>query len=333
MKYQFIAMHQQEFAIKTMCRVLEVAVSGFYAWLRRAPSRRSQENTGLGERIVRIYHDNRQVYGSPRIHAALRAAGQPCGKKRVARLMREHGLSAKPPRHRTRTTDSQHEQPVAPNLLNREFSATAPNRKWVADITAIWTAEGWLYLAVVLDIFSRMVAGWAMDAHRDEALVDQAARKALARRHPGPGLLHHSDRGSQYTAADYRELLARYGIVVSMSGKGDCELDPLWWSSRTWGLTLLLFKGHRADIAKRRMLSDPVVIALQVLEDRLSGLGARLEAGEVHAFAFERCKERLGDGVIPAVALAAHTHRHAHFCQKCLVRMAGVLATPISVMQ
>ncbi len=111
------------------------------------------------------------------------------------------------------------------------------------------------------------------------------------------------------------------------------ELDPLWWSPRTWGLTLLLFKGNRADIAKRSMSSDPVVIALQVLEDRLSGLGARLEAREVHAFAFERSKERLGDGVIPAVALAAHTHRHVHFCQKCLVRMAGVVATPISVMQ
>jgi len=227
MKYQFIAQHQQEYPISTMCRVLEVAVSGFYAWLRRAPSRRSQENTVLEERIVRIYQGNRQVYGSPRIHAALRAEGRHCGRKRVARLMREHGLSAKPRTHRTRTTDSQHEQSVAPNLLKREFSATAPNTKWVADITAIWTAEGWLYLAVVLDIYSRMLVGWAMDRHRDEALVEQAAHMALARRHPDPGLLHHSDRGSQYTAADYRELLAQYGIVVSMSGKGDCYDNAL----------------------------------------------------------------------------------------------------------
>jgi transposase InsO family protein len=133
----------------------------------------------------------------------------------------------KPSKHHTRTTDSQHEQPVAPNLLNREFTATAPNTKWVADITAIWTAEGWLFLAVVLDIFSRMVVGWAMDAHRDEALVEQAARMALLRRQPEPGLLHHSDRGSQYTAADYRELLAEYGIVMSMSGKGDCYDNAL----------------------------------------------------------------------------------------------------------
>jgi len=227
MKYQFITEHRQEYPISIMCRVLEVAVSGFYAWLRRVPSRRSQENTVLGECIVRIYQENRQVYGSPRIHAALRAEGRRCGRKRVARLMREQGLNARIRKHRTRTTDSHHEQPVAPNVLNREFSATAPNTKWVADITAIWTAEGWLYLAVVLDIFSRMVVGWAMDAHRDEVLVDQAARMALARRHPEPGLLHHSDRGSQYTAADYRELLAGYGIAVSMSGKGDCYDNAL----------------------------------------------------------------------------------------------------------
>jgi transposase InsO family protein len=227
MKYQFIAEHRQDYPVSTMCRVLEVAVSGFYAWLKREPSRRSQQNTGLGEQIVRIYQQNRQVYGSPRIHAVLHAEGQRCGKKRVARLMRELGLSARPRQHRTRTTDSQHEQPVAPNLLNREFTATAPNTKWVADITAIWTTEGWLYLAVVLDIYSRLVVGWAMDAHRDEALVEQAARMALAQRQPEPGLLHHSDRGSQYTATDYRELLSQSGIVMSMSGKGECYDNAL----------------------------------------------------------------------------------------------------------
>jgi putative transposase len=188
MKYQFIAEHRHEYPVSTMCRVLEVAVSGYYAWLKRPPSRRSQQNTGLGEHIVRIYQQNRQVYGSPRIHAVLQAEGQSCGKHRVARLMGELGLSARPRKHRTRTTDSQHEQPVAPNLLKREFTAMAPNTKWVADITAIWTSEGWLYLAVVLDIFSRLVVGWAMDAHRDEALVEQAARMALAHRQPEPGL-------------------------------------------------------------------------------------------------------------------------------------------------
>jgi transposase InsO family protein len=208
MKYQFIAQHRQEYPVSTMCRVLGVAVSGYYAWLGRAPSRRSQQNTGLGEHIARIYQQNRQVYGSPRIHAVLRAEGVCCGRKRVARLMRELGLQTKARKHRTCTTDSRHEQQVAPHLLNREFSASAPNTKWVADITAIWTAQGWLYLAVVLDVFSRMVVGWAMDNHRDEALVEQAVRMALARRHPDPGLLQHSDRGSQDTAASYQELLA-----------------------------------------------------------------------------------------------------------------------------
>jgi transposase InsO family protein len=202
-------------------------VSGYYAWLRRAPSRRSQENTVLGERIVRLYQANRQVYGSPRIHAALRAEGQHCGRKRVARLMREQGLSAKPRTHRTRTTGSQHEHPVAPNLLNRDFTVNAPNTKWVADIEGVWTWEGWLYLAVVLDIYSRMVVGWAMESHRDEALVEQAARMALTRRHPAPGLLHHSDRGSQYTCQDYRALLAQCGIIVSMSRKADCYDNAL----------------------------------------------------------------------------------------------------------
>jgi len=149
----------------------------------------------LSERISRIYQANRQVYGSPRIHVALHADGQACGKKRVARLMRTCGLSAKLRRHRTRTTDSQHDHPVAANVLERDFTASAPNTKWVADITGVWTMEGWLYLAVVLDIYSRMVVGWAMDAHREAVLVENARPLALARRHPEPGLLHHSGLG------------------------------------------------------------------------------------------------------------------------------------------
>ena len=227
MKYRFIALHQQDYPISTLCRVLAVSVSGYYAWQKRAPSRRSQEDARLSERIGRIYQANRQVYGSPRIHAALHADGQVCGKKRVARLMRTCGLSAKLRRHRTRTTDSQHDHPVAAHVLGRNFTASAPNTKWVADITGVWTMEGWLYLAVVLDIYSRMVVGWAMDGQREVVLVENALRMALARRHPEPGLLHHSDRGSQYTCQDYQQLLARAGIVVSMSRKGDCYDNAL----------------------------------------------------------------------------------------------------------
>jgi putative transposase len=141
--------------------------------------------------------------------------------------MRQGGLSAQLPRHRTRTTDSQHTDPIAENVLARDFTATAANTKWVADITAIWTMQGWLYLAVVLDIYSRMVVGWAMDAHRDAVLVEKALQMALLRRHPEPGLLHHSDRGSQYTCHDYQQVLAHSGIVVSMSRKGDCYDNAL----------------------------------------------------------------------------------------------------------
>lgn len=227
MKYQFIAMHRQDYPISTMCRVLQVSVSGYYAWHNRAPSQRSREDALLSELIECIYRANRQVYGSPRIHAALHADGHLCGKKRVARLMRRCGISAKAPRHRSRTTDSRHTNPVAENVLDRDFTASAPNTRWVADITGVWTMEGWLYLAVVLDIFSRMVVGWAMDKHREAVLVKQAALMALARRHPEPGLLHHSDRGSQYTCYDYQALLACYGIQVSMSRKGDCYDNAL----------------------------------------------------------------------------------------------------------
>lgn len=148
--------------------------------------------------------------------------GQPCGRKRVARLMRKLGLSSKPGRHRTLTTDSQYSDPVAANLLNREFTAQAPNTKWVTDITGVWTAEGWLYVAVVLDLFSRLVVGWAMASHRDTDLVKQALQMVLARRHPTTNLLHHSDRGGKYTSASYQLLLAQAGIQVSMSRKGDC---------------------------------------------------------------------------------------------------------------
>ncbi len=137
------------------------------------------------------------------------------------------GLSAKRPRHRTRTTDSQHTHPVAENVLGRDFTATATNTKWVADITGVWTAQGWLYLAVVLDLYSRMIVGWAMDAHLEAVLVENARPLALVRRHPKPGLLHHSDRGSQYTCHDYQALLASYGILVSMSRKGDCYDNAL----------------------------------------------------------------------------------------------------------
>ncbi len=222
MKYQFIAAYRQEYPITTMCRVLEVSVSGYYAWHQRAPSLHSREDAQLAEKVKMAFQDNRCVYGSPRVHAELRAQGLHCARKRVARLMREQELFAKRPRHRTVTTHSEKGAQVAPNMLQRDFRADEPNTKWVADTTYIWTAEGWLYLAVVLDLFSRMVVGWSMAAIQDANLVVQALHMALAGRCPQAGVLHHSDCGSTYTSESYQELLRQEGMRISMSRTADC---------------------------------------------------------------------------------------------------------------
>lgn len=222
MTYQFIADYQGNTPVRWMCQALGVSESGYYAWKRRPPSRCSQEDQLLAEQIEQIHQASRKTYGSPRIQAELRAQGRCCGRKRIARLMRQCGISARRKRHRTCTTDSQHSSPVAPNRLNREFTAERPNEKWVADITGVWTSQGWLYLAAVLDIFSRKVIGWAMAARREDDLVLAALRMALTQRRPQAGLLHHSDRGSQYTSRDYQALLRDWGLEVSMSRKGDC---------------------------------------------------------------------------------------------------------------
>jgi transposase InsO family protein len=223
MKYQFVAEHQQDYPIVLMCQVLEVSVSGYYAWCKRPVSAHQREDARLSAEIQSIFLANRQVYGSPRIHAALQARGIRCGRKRVVRLMQILGLQAKRRRsHKPLTTRSDPKARFAPNVLDRDFTASCPNTRWVADTTAIPTAEGWLYLAVVLDLFSRMVVGWAMAETEDEQLVTLALQMALARRHPQAGLLHHSDRGSEYTSLGYQRLLAQLGIVVSMSRTANC---------------------------------------------------------------------------------------------------------------
>ncbi len=163
-----------------------------------------------------------RTYGSPRVHEDLQEQGIRCGRKRVARLMRENGIRAKQARRFKATTDSDHNDPVAPNLLDREFHVDVPDRVWVADLTYIWTREGWLYLAVILDLFSRRVVGWSMSRRITSQLTLEALSVALWSRNPSPGLLHHSDRGSQYTCGDYRDVLDEHGVLCSMSRKGDC---------------------------------------------------------------------------------------------------------------
>ena len=205
-----------------MCTFLEVSRQGFYAWCRRTPSQRRLDDQSLVTHITAIHAGSRGRYGSPRVHAQLRKEGVRVGRKRVERLMREQGLEARRKRKFRRTTDSNHGLPVAPNVLERDFETDAPNQVWVTDITYVGTREGWLYLAAILDLFSRRVVGWAMSTSLDRGLALDALHMALKGRQPPAGLVHHSDRGCQYASRDYRNLLDAHGIVCSMSRKGDC---------------------------------------------------------------------------------------------------------------
>jgi putative transposase len=205
-----------------LCKTLEVSESGYYAWRSRPVSQHCREDARLCADIQQIFLDHRQVYGSPRIHAVLKTRGIHCSRKRVVRLMQQLGLSAQVKKQRKPTTRSNPAARFAPNQLNREFAASSPNQKWVTDTKAVETAEGWLYLAVILDLFSRLVVGWAMATTEDAQLVELALRMALAHRHPAEGLLHHSDRGSEFTSDRYLAVLREAGIEVSMSRTGDC---------------------------------------------------------------------------------------------------------------
>lgn len=205
-----------------MCRVLAVSTSGYYDWRGRAESRRQKEDRRLVVEIKAIHKESRQTYGSPRIHDELKDRGRRCGRKRVACLMRLHGIRAKQTRRFKATTDSKHTLPVAENVLSRQFTPSAPDVAWAADITYIPTRQGWLYLAVVIDLFSRRVVGWSMHKRLKRRLVLDALKMALRGRSPAPGLIHHSDRGSQYASADYQALLEAQQMVCSMSRRGNC---------------------------------------------------------------------------------------------------------------
>lgn len=220
-----------------MCRVLAVSRSGFYSWLKRqaqSPGPREMANQKLITAIQTTFEQSRRTYGAPRIHASLVKLGFVCSKRRVAKLMRTAGIIARCKTRRKVTTDSKHEQPVAPNVLERQFTATAPDQKWLVDLTYVATREGWLYLAGLLDVYSRRIVGWAMDKTMGQDLVRSALEMALAARKPGKGLLHHSDRGSQYAANDYQARLVECGMVSSMSRKADCYDNAMvesFWST------------------------------------------------------------------------------------------------------
>jgi putative transposase len=223
MRFRFIEDHRADYPVRTMCGVLGVSPAGYYVWRSSPESPRAAANRSLLNDIKQVHRDNRGCYGSPRIHARLQAQGRRASRGRIERLMRRHGIRAIMARpRRVRTTDSRHDLPIAPNLLDRSFVAAAPNQIWLADMTYIETDEGWLYLAAVMDMHSRRIVGWAMRDHLRTELPLAALRMAIQTRRPPAGLVHHSDRGVQYASGDYRCALQSTGIKASMSRKADC---------------------------------------------------------------------------------------------------------------
>lgn len=281
MRYAFVQAHAREHAVTTMCRVLRVSKAGYYAWVarqQRPPSRRATEAAALTAAIRAVHRDSGRTYGSPRVHRELRAQGRRHGEKRVARVMRVEGLRAKTTRRFRVTTESAHAHPVAPNVLARQFTVAAnptPDRVWVGDITYLSTREGWLYLAVVLDLASRRVIGWAMRHTLDGALTRDALGMALRRRRPAPGVLHHTDRGSQYAAHEYQALLAAHAMTGSMSRSGDC------WDNAVAESFFATLKRELADGADWRTRDEARTAVFQYIETwynrrrRHSALGYR----------------------------------------------------------
>ena len=222
MRYSFIREHRQQFRVASICRVLKVSASGYFAWRRRPESPRAAGNRVLVTRIKAAHARSRKSYGRRRIHIQLQRDGITCSPNRVGRLMRQEGLCGLRRRKFKATTNSRHRFPVAPNLLARNFTATAPDQVWVSDITYLACEEGWEYLATVMDLYSRRIVGWAMQSTLERSLTMNALEMAIAQRRPGPGLIHHSDRGVQYACGDYQTALNQQQMIPSMSRKGDC---------------------------------------------------------------------------------------------------------------
>jgi putative transposase len=221
-KFAFIDEEKARWPVDAMCDVLSVSRSGYYAWRGRVPAARTLADAQLVVDIKAAYAVGRGSYGSPRVQRELRKRDKHVGQKRVARLMRREGIRAKRRRRFRVTTDSKHADPIAPNVLNRDFTVELPNTAWVTDVTYVWTHQGWLYLAAILDLCSRRVVGWAASQSNDRQLALDALQRATTERKPRTGMLHHSDRGSPYASADYRNALDHLGVVASMSRKGDC---------------------------------------------------------------------------------------------------------------
>lgn len=265
MRFAFIAAQQDNYPVRILCKVMQVQASGFYAWLKRSPSERLLKNTRLVGEIKRIHEENRCVYGRPRIHDELVGLGFKCSEGRVGRLMRAHGIASVHKRKYKATTNSAHGFPVAENLLQQNFSANAQNRVWVADITYIATDEGWLYLAAVVDLYSRAVVGWSLDRQMTRKLVMDALKMAYWKRKPAPGLIHHSDRGSQYASDDFQKLLTAYGMKCSMSAKGCCWDNAV---AESFFHTLKVELVHRTNYRTREQAKSEIFEYIEVFYNR-----------------------------------------------------------------
>lgn len=285
MRYEFIRAERARYPLSVLCRLLQVCRSGFYAWLSRGESVRERQDRELLSEIRKAFESSRQTYGSPRVFEELRRRGLPCSRRRIERLMREGGIT--PPRRRKfrKTTDSDHPYVTAANVLGRDFTSPGPDCRWVTDITYVWTLEGWLYLAVVMDLFSRKIVGWSMRKTLARQLVLSALHMALYGRRPGAGLVHHSDRGSQYASDEYQEELRRRGIVCSMSRKGDCWDNAVMES---FFATLKRELVHRRQFVTREQALGAIFEYIEVFYNR-QRLHSRL--GYLSPEQFERAVE------------------------------------------
>jgi putative transposase len=282
-RFAFIAVEKACFPVRLLCRVLQVSRAGFYAWHHRAPALHTQADERLGLEIAAIHAESRRRYGSPRVHADLGARGHRTSRKRVARLMRQRGLAGRRRRRFRATTDSRHTLPVAPNVLDRQCVQPAPDVAWVTDITYILTGEGWLYLAVILDLCSRLVVGWAVSERITRELTLTALDMALVRRRgPLHGLVHHSDRGSQYASGDYQAVLAAEGIVCSMSRRGNCWDNAV---AESFFATLKVELVHDASWATRQAAGTELFEYIEVF---YNGQRRHSSLGYLSPRAFER---------------------------------------------
>jgi len=280
-KYAWIERHRRDWALGMLCKLLDVSPSGFKAWCAGGKPRGNRLSDMQLLSLIRAIHEAfRGAYGSPRMHRELRERGYRVGKQRVERLMREHDIRARHKRRWKATTDSQHDLPVAANLIARDFSPAGPNQVWGADITYVWTDEGWLYLAVVIDFFNREIVGWSLKERLTADLVIDALTMAWFRRRPGPGLIHHSDRGTQYASAPFQQKLAEFGIRCSMSRKGNC------WDNAPSESFFNSLKNERVHGARYRMRVDAKADLFQYIEGFYNRIRRHSTLGQISPMQF-----------------------------------------------